>query len=202
MNGIDYTFRVINVTPKNQKCNLYKSGGIALTNKNKLIAATTSFLSSAAGIIYGNVPYLGLGISIFEAISDINSSIQTTSVISDMRTVYSWNVTEMCSYIYLALNTGAYLLIGHYNMGNYYIGTITNTLKFENDLPVSDGIFNEFRGEFRAEDYASGYTALKDYVKGEAFTYNVMSSFSIYGIEGQKVATIKLLNPYTPGEIR
>ncbi|WP_153187724.1 hypothetical protein [Candidatus Borkfalkia ceftriaxoniphila] len=87
-------------------------------------------------------------------------------------------------------------------MGNNYVGTITKTLKFENDLPVSDGIFNEFRGEFRAEDYASGYTALKDYVKGEAFTYNVMSSFSIYGIEGQKVATIKLLNPYTPGEIR
>lgn len=104
-----------------------------------------------------------------------------------MRTVYSWNVTEMCSYIYLALNTGAYLLIGHYNMGNYYIGTITNTLKFENDLPVSDGVFNEFRGEFRAEDYVSGYTALKDYVKGEAFTYNVSLHFLSMGLRDKRL---------------
>ena len=200
-NGKEFTCRIINATPKNQYCNLYRSGGITISNPNKLVIGLTSLVSTAKSIVLGQMNYTSIGDTIFEAVKDYFTEIKTTNVVSNLDMVYSWNVTEMCSFVYLALNTGAYTLIGHYNMGSYYIGTIINSMEFEDGIPVSDGIYNEYKGDFEAENYGSGTKALQAYLDG-GMLYNMLSSFSIFGLEGKKLTTVELLNPYSPGEIK
>lgn len=130
INGKDYTYMVITIRPKTTKSNLYKSGVAVVENKNPVVAGITTFLAVLTTDIIGKIPKVNTAYSIFDILFQTAQSVNTTSVINNIKTTYTWSATESATFAYLASEVinGMYIPIGNSNQVTANIIAVTPTM--------------------------------------------------------------------------
>lgn len=202
-NGNIWTYMVINLTPKNELCALWQTSSKKSFLPVSVQIGNFTFWEIVSRFI-GSVDRYNIIETVYDALSLIFEDLIPTMTVKNLSIEYQWNLAETCSFVYLASNTvpGIYTLVGRYNKVDGEIGYTYYGADFDEatGTPIPTLSSHFYPVHLSADNFASGYYALRYWLEGNGIFEQRTTAINISGIDGSTFS-VDLLNPMLPGGV-
>ena len=205
IDGHYYTYMVITITPKTAECNLIKQGAYFDQYVDPLEAFHTSFISTLINLA-GEVPYYGKVVTLADVLGNWFDNYDPNPVVDNVSAAYTWNIAETCSFTFMASESvsGVYVPTGLFNKVSGWISGTIHTLDYDSDSGtiIPGGQQYSYTVEYNAPHFGYGSTAIEYHKETGGIMEERLQSIEIFGLNGESITTVNLLNPQSPAFVR
>lgn len=203
--GEIYTYMVVNITPKTEKCNLIIKN-IEAIRFTRYMESVHDTVIDAIGVGLGEIPVLGEAITILDYLQSAHVNFNPESEVGNVQAVYLWNLVESCSFTFVASETvnGLYIPTGRYNKVKGSIGGLVSLLDYDEELgeTIPDMMSETYNiEEYRAKNFGNPVIALHYHLETLGVYEERLEKVEVKGLKDELIKTVDLLCPDSPNMI-
>lgn len=197
-NNKKYKYMKIYATPTSEGI-LYKSGATTIQNSNNYKASVLKLLNIGASAVGGAMSNtFGKAKTVYDMLSTM-SGISSVSTINNIKANYTWNVAEICTFVYFENQNapGTWIIKGRYTRATASVSVAIPTLKIDGRNVSTNIQTKTYDARLSPENYGSIIKPLECYINGGFYETHIRK-VNIIGLGGSIVTSVSLYNPEQP----
>lgn len=203
VNGIWYAVRFILITPINTDSRLFFSGN-ATTKNIDALQVSENLSKITIDKILGLLPVpdgFEKVKTLFEIFHEFGLSLNPTDIVEDISASYTWSAAESCCFTFIpTASVMQWSLVCVSNTLSIDLTTIIPSMHYNNGQATANNLINTTHTEYRNPMYQNYLHPIYYYrLWNEDYAFErqeMLQSFDIFGLNNQKIHTVKIQTPH------